>query len=359
MKIRTPPAEEEGGGRVKAFLDFTPKDETDYFPLLRWRIGRKLAFTILAAVILVCLAVILLINPLNFMKNARNYPVFNYDSLLLKFYKGKAGIRADDGHIAYIGKVGKGKAEGRGILYDAEENVLYEGNFSDSLYHGKGILYYPGLRKAYEGSFSRGKKHGAGELYNETASLIYKGNFCNDRIVFEELVGLSTAEITKKYQGRQIIYTKDEETAVVMEEIGAVYAAKSGEDSLDGEWKCGGIYVLQGTYETGSTTLQTGQALRTYFGKPEYQGTTNLHTGDAAALEQIRVREGDRTLPRLRTAEGLQDVYEIKEIDKSYEIYISVYQKDGFRYTFFGKGKEQMDTFLFYLIEKAGEEAKE
>lgn len=335
---------------VKELLDFTPRDENDYFTLFHFRIGRKLGYAILLTVIFFCLLILLLMNPASQLKNIRSYPVFGYDSFFLKYYKGKAGIRSEDGHIAYVGKVSKGMANGKGTLYDAEENILYEGNFSDNLYQGKGILYRPGFIKEYEGSFKAGMKQGKGKLYDENAALIFTGNFSKDKIVFEEMAGKPTSDISKKYQGRQIIYNKEDEMSVVMSDIQAMYYAASGGDSLKGEWLTKGIYVLDGVYTAGNKTLETESELKAYFGKPQYQGTTAVQFGDAVALEQAAQFLSVGT-PRIDTVEGLTDVYEVTGFDAGYEVYLSVYEKAGFRYTFFSENKEKKDTFLFYLIE--------
>lgn len=335
---------------VKELLSFTPKNEKDYFPLFRWQIGRKLAYTILFGVLFVCLVIFLLMNPGSMFKNIRSYPVFSYHSMLLKFYKGMAGIRAFDGHIAYEGKVGKGKANGKGTLYDDKGNVLYEGGFTDNLYQGKGILYYPGAAKKYEGGFRKGLMQGKGKLYDENAALIYKGNFNYGEVAYEEMAGGPTSGIADKYKGKTMIYTFEGEMAAAMPGIDAVYLAAGPGDSLDDKWQVEGIYVLKPICQVGRQKLQTKSEIKSCFGKPIYQGTTAVHFGDAVALNQLLGK--DFKGPEIHKKEELKDVYEVSGFEEDYQIYISVYEKNGLRYTFFSKDKKSREIFQFYMIEK-------
>ncbi|WP_122642523.1 MORN repeat-containing protein [Luxibacter massiliensis] len=348
------------------WLDMTPKHEKDYFIFFRWQVGRKLALIICLAVIVCCLAALLFFHAGAISEDIGGYPVFAYDSLFLKFYSGNAAIQANDGHIAYLGKVSKGRANGRGTLYDAQGRIIYKGNFASNAYQGNGTLYHSNMVRKYEGQFQDGKKQGAGILYGENGTAVFEGSFYEDEIIYEELVGRPTSEISSAYAGQQALYMEAEDSSkmyVFMEDIGAIYCAVSKEGTLEEGWAVKSIYVLESKKPFEALAKETPDEPGE--GKLQYMGQTQMNLGDALAFEFVQQQkdsgegqpEEERTgksplkTTGIEAEEGLQGVYEVKNYNKE-EMYISVYEKEGFQYTFFNLDEESSgDTCLFYSME--------
>lgn len=335
---------------MEGFPDLSPRNEHDYVSFLWWSFSRRLAWVILAAAAVLSAAVLIFLFVQGMGLQTKGFETFHYDSWLLRFYSGKAAIKAKDGHIAYIGQVEKGGANGQGCLYDDQGELLYQGNFTSSRYDGKGTAYYTRHVKAYEGDYQTGARQGKGVLYNQKGTKIYQGNFQKDQILYEDFVGKTTQDLAKAYTGEQIAYTHDKELYTAMTEIHALYCAQSQDGTLEDGWQVSGVYVLKDGILTGKEKLHTEKQLRGYFGMPVYTGYTYAHLGEAAALSQCAgAKKMFGKLPALDLEQGLKNVYAVNGYDGRYRLYIQVYQTEGFKYTFFGKKKGQ--GFAFYLIE--------
>lgn len=343
-------------------LDLKPRNPKDYYKILFWMVSRRLAFLLTAAAGLGSVILLLFLNPSLKTALDGNRRVFRYDSLPLKFYHGSAEITADDGHTAYIGQVEKGGANGKGKLYSKSGILLYEGAFSKNRYNGQGVLYRQNGILEYEGEFQDGVKQGKGKLFDQNGEPLYEGRFRRDCIVYEEMAGKKTKELSEKYTGQRVIYTRGQELIVVMPGIEALYYGTDGEDTLEGEWTAEGIYVLKDSLMTETGSIKETEALKAYFGEPEYEGHTALHPGEIIAVRQFGEGEADPlfdVMPELKTEEKLNDVYEVQGFDTNYTAYIYTFEKEGFQYTFYTKKGEK--GFCFYQIETGGqrEEARE
>lgn len=341
-------------GEIKKFLDITPRNRNDYIPILFWKVGRKLAAFMVAGIFLLCGGALLFLWASGVF--AKGSPVFPYDSVFLSVYSGKADILARDGHLAYRGEIKEGAADGEGKLWDEKGEVVYEGGFENSRYSGQGILYGSGGVKKYEGGFLEGRYSGQGILYDAGGSPVYTGNFRNGRIVYEELTGTSTGEIAEKYSGRQILYLWGGETYLLMDGIDAMYLAVTDEESLDEEWTTDGVYVFQNTYPAGTADGDKNSLLREYFGEPAYNGLTRPDLGYvlAGSIWNERSEAGEENLPQIRAQEIYTDTFQVSGWDETYWFWITAYEKEGLRYTFFSDPKEQGNGgFWFYLIERS------
>lgn len=304
----------------------TPRGKEDYIPLFRWLIGKRFAYILAVGLIIFGIAGLILLSPIRFPDRSNQYRIFNYDSWLLKFHKGKAGIRAASGYIAYIGDVAGGTANGEGILYYENGAAAYEGNFSDGMYHG------------------------SGKQYDTGANLIYEGNFIRNQVVYEELVGKETSEVAGKYHGEQQLYNWEQIMCVYMPGIEAVYYAASQEEALKEEWITQGIYVLRQDFLAGEEVLHTMTELESYFGPPEYTGATAAEFQDTVVAWIWKSLQGESSEPKLEMEETLRNVYQVTEFEQKYELMISTFVKDGYLYTFFAD--EEGEGFSFYLIEE-------
>ena len=90
---------------------------------------------------------------------------------------GKGIIYDKNNNISYDGDFVNGKKEGKGKLYSKSEKFYYIGEFKNDKRHGKGTEYYKNNNIHYEGDFVDGKKHGKGIEYDENGIIGYKGDF--------------------------------------------------------------------------------------------------------------------------------------------------------------------------------------
>lgn len=330
----------------------TPRDEQDYYRIGFWLVSKRLAFLITVIVCVASLWCIVQSLPVSLGSTEKGVPVFRYNSLPLKFYKGEAKVLAKSGYTAYIGHVDRGAAQGRGTLYTKEGNVLYKGQFSGNEYHGKGTLYRDNGTKVYAGAFDYGVRQGKGKLYNAGEELIYAGSFRNNEIVYEELAGTATEKVADRYTGQQILYEMDDAVCVAMPEIHALYSVRSGEDSVDGLWETTGVYVMAEAFAADDGKLRTVKELKEYFETLQYEGETILQFEDAAAMQQlagpVKKKYGIETA--IETEGELADARKVTGYTRNIECYIYTFEKDGFRYTFFSYAKNS--GFGLYLIEK-------
>lgn len=309
---------------MKQHGKLTPRGKEDYIPLFGWLIGKRFAYILAVCMIVPGIAGLIFFSPIRLPDRESRYRVFDYDSWLLKFHKGKAGIRAASGYVAYIGEIAGGTANGEGTLYYENGVAVYEGEFSDGMYHG------------------------SGKLYDTGANLVYDGNFIHNQIVYEELVGKETRDVAEKYHGEQKLYSREQGLCVYMPGIEAVYYAKKEEGALEDEWTTQGLYVLRQEFTAGDQVLYTMTELESYFGAPEYAGTTTAEFQDVIAVRLWKNLQEESDIPILKTEETLKNVYNVTEFEQQYELMISTFTKDGYLYTFFA---DEEEYFCFYLIE--------
>ena len=153
---------------------------------------------------------------------------------------GKGIIYNKNNNISYEGDFVNGKKEGKGKLYSKSEKFYYIGEFKNDKRHGKGTEYYKnnniryvgdyinGKREGngksfsedekciYSGEYKNGKKHGKGVQYYKNGNIFYKGDFIegewegNGELFSEDKKCVYTGEFKKSnYHGKGIIYDKD------------------------------------------------------------------------------------------------------------------------------------------------------
>lgn len=365
--------------KILKSIGIRPRDHKDYYPLGRWLVSKRLAAVLIIAAGVSSLVYISKMMPENLL-GSQEYQTYKYNAVPLKFYKGTVRILGKSGYTAYIGAVKGGAAQGEGTLYRPNGKVVYEGAFSKSMFHGKGKLFYPDGVLQYEGSFKKnlfsgegtlyrksgslkylgnfaeGLPQGEGELYNEAEQKIYAGSFRRGGIPFENFVGKTTAEVSDMYFGKKVIYSYENMIGTVMNEIGAMYAGSQEEGSLDAEWQVSGIYVLSDVFQDGNRELHTKQELEETLGDPVYEGNTAVTWTDAAAFYHISgIKDVFGQLPAMKTEPEFEDVINVEGFDSTYEVYITTYAREEYRYIFFSP--EKSEEFSFYLIEAAEEGA--
>jgi hypothetical protein len=360
-------------GFFASLFDVRPRNKKDYYSVFNWLVSKRLAFALVVVIGAVSLWYVLSVSPLTPRLGAADgaIPTYRHSSLALKFYKGDARILDAHNREAYVGTVSGGRANGQGKLFDEQGALLYMGAFQDSMYEGRGESYYPSGATQYKGMFSRnlyngegayfrpegtleyegeyvnGLRQGSGTLYNAGGNKIFSGYIQKDGIVYEEFVGKTAPEATAMYTGASVTYAGDGAYCTDMREIGAVYAARSGEDSVDEEWLIERIYVLRASVPLGGKDIDTVAGVAAALGEPTYFGETWATLSDSVAAN-LSVAEIEPVEMELR--QDFEDAYTVTSYDENRRIYIYVFENDGFVYTFYCEGGGS-DGFFMYSAE--------
>lgn len=357
-------------------LDIKPKHKKDYYGIGRWLVSKRLAFSIVIVLGVLCAVYISSALPKKAPNGgAGSVQTYKYNAIPLKFHKGVVNILAKDGHLAFTGQVDDGKVTGNGTLFDAKGNTLYEGSFKENLFNGKGQLYYPqgGLKYdgefvnnlfqgagsfyratgtlEYEGQHLAGMRSGQGKLYNSAGNTIFDGTFLNDSIAYNELIDKTTEEIASMYTGATSVYSTSNEYCVSMDEISAVYSAKDGSNSLDGKWTVDAVYILSGAAPIGNNTYSTIDDLTAFLGTPDYFGTAWVNLPEAICINALASNGCEDLSPvKLSSTAELDGVYTVSSYDKNSTVYLYTFICDGLLYTFYCQ-EAGSNTFLMYSIQ--------
>lgn len=367
--------------KVRAFFsrhfDLKPKDKKDYYSVGNWLVSKRFAFAAVIVIGVLSLFYIFVINPPGvFSSGDDGTPTYAYNSIPLRFTKGKVKIKAKSGYIAYEGAVEKGRASGYGTLYDKDGNTVYAGAFEKSKFNGTGKLYYPGdLLKydgefkenryegegrlyrengslEYNGMFSKNQKNGEGSLYDESSNLVYTGNFLKDHLVYSDLLGKTSEELAQCYTGSSRVFMGADLFAVSMKDIDAVYAGSNDQNHLDEEVYVDQIYVLKDTFPVGKEDVSDIQQLKDYFKTVRYEGNSNATLAEAICINELsESREVFSGKVEMDTQEPFDDAVSITSFDRSYVLYLYSFEKDGLIYTFYCQERNQ--GFSMYSITKS------
>lgn len=357
-------------------LDVRPKHKDDYYEVFGWLVSRKLAFAIVVGIGVLSLYYLVSVKG-SFLPNKGDEGIktYAYNSVMLRFAEDKVRIKGKSGYLAYEGEVEKGCVTGEGILYNPAGTVVYQGQFlknkydgngtsyyenssvqykgefKENLYEGKGKLFRQNGSLAYEGDFSRGLRDGQGTLYDSGNNQVYTGSFSRDELVYSELLGKTTAEVSKSYSGSRLIYEDNQSFAVILPEIGAMYMGQGDEETLDDSVKVESVYVLKPSFCSGGKDFTTIDQLRTVFGEPVYEGNSEITMAEAVAINRMCEQKSVLFGPvEMKQNQLYEDYSTVESFDQSYVVYLYAFQKDGLIYTFLCSDKN--DTFAFYSIMK-------
>lgn len=361
---------------VKDLLDFKPKNGKDYVGVFAWLVSKPLVRAAVLIAGLLSLYYLVFINPPSIFKGAGGIRTYSYRSIPLKFAKGNVRIKARSGYVAYEGNVEKGFVTGKGTLYRKSGEMVYTGEFRKNQYEGEGKLYYPGGQmqyegtfennvysgegtlyrengsKEYEGGFSRGMKNGEGKLYDSGDNEVFSGNFSQDELLYSDLLGKTTEEITGVYTGERKLYTDGgNEFAAALEDIDAVYSGAQDGAALDDSMKVEGIYVLKDQIYLKDQLCRSVPELKNLLGEAQYEGNSSVTLAETVAISYLNDK-GDSILEpvEMDSAREFTDVITVNDYDSGYLVYLYTYSLDGVRYTFFCSEKD--GEFAMYLIEK-------
>lgn len=356
-------------------LDIRPRDEKDYYSFLGWLVSRRLAMAAVVVISILCMAFLHTSKP-DKTESGAPYKAYKYNSLMLKFVTGKVQILGRSGYMAYIGDVEMGIVKGSGTLYNPQGDIVYdgefdanayngtgkyyensqlryEGTFKDNLYEGEGKLYYDNAALRYEGSFHLGCMSGEGTLYDAFQNPVYSGHFQENGIVFQELIGKKTTEISQMYTGAREVLTAGDIYEVYMKDIDAVYFGEDAGNTLNEEFIVKGVYVLQPQVCLCGKEIKDIPQVKECLGEPVYEGNTWLEPEDEIALNRTCELRGEDVLygkSGCQEKSVYDDVTEVSNFDGDYQAYIYVYESDGIVYTFFCRDKDE--GFDFYRMER-------
>lgn len=361
---------------IGRMVDLRPKDEQDYYSFFGWLISKRLAFVIVLMIGLTSVYYMVEIQPLSvFVSDESGIKTYKYDSIPLRFTKGRVRILGKSGYVAYEGNVKNGVAVGNGTLYRKDSSKVYEGEFEDNQFQGEGTSYYPTgqvkylgnfhhnlysgngslYRKngslEYTGSFFEGKKDGTGTLYDSGNNAVYIGNFYKDQLLYSDFIGKSTKEATQMYLGKKNIYTDDTQFVVDMRDIEAVIYGNQQAENLTDEIMVEGIFVLKDSFGYSGQELKTIFEVNQYLGEAVYEGNTYASMPEAVAIHIINQNETQFNGEMIAGVEQyLSDAYTVNEYEEDFELYIYTYVQEDMRYTFFCK--DRSGKFSMYQIER-------
>ncbi len=365
---------------LNKLFNVRPRHKKDYYTIFRWMVSKKLAFSLVVILGLLCLYFVYLTLPSSLFSSSDSASdsirTYKYSSIPLKFYEGQVNILAEEGYVAYTGYVADAYCEGSGTLYNENGIKVYAGAFSKSMYNGQGTEYYsddlpryvgtfvdniyqgtgtyyrPTGTVEYEGNFMAGNRSGVGTLYNASSNPIYTGDFLMDDIVYSAFLGKSTTQVATMYTGDTQVYSTDNEYSVSMDEIDAVYSVASGANALDEAWIVDGIFVLQDSFPVEGQRITSINDLTTYFGhQPDYYGTAWVNLSETVAANLL-AQDNANLIGKvdITSTSTFDNVYNVSYYDYDFQIYIYTYELDGLLYTFYATGSG-IDSFVMYAIE--------
>ena len=361
---------------VQKVLNVRPRDKDDYYPIGGWLVSKKLAYAVVIIIGLLCTIYIISQKDALFPGNNESYiKTYNYNSILLKYAKGKVRIKGKSGWLAYEGDVEDAYCNGQGTLMNPAGIVIYEGNFKSSMYEDQGIQYYENgiLRYAgnfhenqyngegrlyretgsieYDGEFARGLKDGEGKLYNTGGEEIFNGQFSQDKILYSSLLGKSSTEMAIMYNGERKLYEAGTERVRVMGDINAMTEEITNSESVDSSATVSAVYVMENSIRIGSHDYTTFDGIKQALGEPTYVGDSYATLPELMIIN--RLNEASDMSVINGSADIVEDeVYteytEVSSYDTDYVVYLHSYEKDGLVYNFVSSPDDT--TFAFYYI---------
>ncbi len=358
-----------------SLLDVRPRHKQDYYSVFGWLVSRRLAVAILVVTGVISVYYLYSIHGTLVSARAEGIKTYDYDSVMLRFAKERVRIRGKSGYLAYEGDVKDGTVTGYGTLYNPagvvvyqgnfdknmyQENgtryydsgiMMYTGNFHENLFDGNGKLYRENGSLAYEGSFALGKKDGEGRLYDNGGNLIYTGSFSQDELLYAGLLGKKASEVADAYNGKRTLYEDDENFAVVLRDIDAMYTGWGDSRTLDDQICVDRVLVLKDSFGAGGKTLTTIEELERFFGSEDYQGNSEVNMPEAVAINWMadNKNSGQKKVD-MELSPEFDDYLTIEGFDAAYTVYIYSFRKDGLIYTFICQ--DRGESFSFYSIER-------
>lgn len=360
---------------LTGIFDIKPRNKDDYYTVFGWLVSRRLIHAIIITIGVVSLVYIVFINPIyDFSKVFGGTGTYSYASLPLRFADGKVKIKAKSGYIAYEGEVKKGYVTGKGTLYDENQQVVYDGEFDKNMYNGQGQLYYPtgqvkysGMfqdnlyegegtsyrengARLYQGNFAQGFREGNGILFDSADKAVFTGTFHRDDIVYSLLLNKDAKELPEIYAGKSVLYINEEQRAVLLEDIDALYLASSQEDSLSDTVKADRIYVCKDFFTYGTDSIKDIDMLKEKLGQPVFEGNSFISFPETVAAVWLqKYGEALNVGASMEMQQDYDELVTVTSYAQDTTVYLYVFQINDLTYTFVAKDRNS--GFFMYEIE--------
>ncbi len=361
---------------VREVLNVRPRNKDDYYPIGNWLVSKKLAYAVVIVIGILCTVYIVSQKDALFPGNSESYiKTYNYNSILLKYAKGKVRIKGKSGWIAYEGEVSDAACNGKGTLTNPEGIVIYEGNFKSSMYEDEGTQYYENGILEYVGEFHENQYNGDGKLYRETGSLlydgdflrnmkdgtgklyntggeeIYNGQFSQDKILFSSLLGKNSTEMAMIYNGNRKLYEAGSERVRVMNDINAMTEEITNSSSIESNATVSAVYVMENSIRIGSHDYTTFDGIQQVLGEPTYVGDSYATLPELMIINRLNDKSDVKVMngsAEIVENELYTEYTEVESYDTDYIVYLHSYEKDGLVYNFVSGPDDT--TFAFYYI---------
>lgn len=361
---------------LRRMLSIRPRDKNDYYVVAKWLVSKRLAYAVVIIVTLVCILFLASQRTALFPGSGEDHiKTYRYNSVLLKYARGKVRITGKSKYLAYEGEVSDAACNGWGTLMNPKGNVVYEGNFASSMYEGEGVEYYDDGTLHYDGQFHQNKYSGTGKLYRANGSLeytgdflqgmkdgkgklfttageqVFEGDFLKDEILYSALLGKSSADMAVSYSGKRKLYQEDDERVRFMDEIGAVTEEVLDTASVRNEAVVQAVYVLSGTVPVAGQYLRTFAELEQAFGAATYTGESYATLPEILVINKLNETSGSDVLSgpvEITETDVYTEYTQVEGYDEGYRVWLHSYEADGLVYNFVSN--EGDEGFAFYYV---------
>ena len=339
-------------------------------------VSKRLAFAVVILVTIVCGFFLYSQRSALFPGSGEEHiKTYRYNSILLKYAKGKVRITGKSKYLAYEGEVSNAACNGKGTLMNPAGKVIYEGEFVSSMYEGEGVEYYDDGTLRYDGHFHRNKYSGTGRLYRNSGSLeydgefsqgmkegtgklyttggqpLFEGEFQRDQVLYSSLLGKDAAEIAAAYTGDRKMYQDEDERVRFMDGINAVTEEVLDSESVRDEAVVQAVYVLSGSISVGGEKLRTFEDLERAFGGATYSGESYATLPEILVINRLNDQSDSDVLSgpvEITETNVFTEYTQVDGYDENYRIWLHSYESDGLVYNFVSN--EDDDGFAFYYI---------
>ncbi|MBQ7677197.1 MAG: hypothetical protein IJT32_03085 [Lachnospiraceae bacterium] len=361
---------------LSSILNVRPRDKDDYYPIARWLVSKRLAYALVIITGLLCIIYLITARSALFPgRSEDNIKTYDYNSILLKFAKGRVRIRGKSGYMAFEGEVSDAACNGTGTLKNPAGVVVYEGQFESSKYEGSGIQYYEDGTKEYEGffhqnlysgegkfyrptgsllydgMFAQNMKEGHGKLYNNGGQAIFEGEFSKDEILYSSLLGKGAAEMAQSYTGERKLYVIGNEHIRVCEDISCMTEELLDENSIDEEAKVEVVYVMQDFIHYGGKRYEAFKDLESIFGEATYTGESYATLAELLMINRLNDASEVDVIggpAEITETQKFTEYTQVSGYDENYVVWLHSYEKDGLVYNFVSAQDD--NEFAFYYI---------
>ena len=147
------------------------------------------------------------------------------------------------------------------------------------------------------------------------------------------------------------LYEDEDNFAVILEDIDAMYTGWGDSQTLDDEMSVDRVLVCKDSFGAGGKVLTTVEELKKFFGTEDYQGNSEVNMPEAVAINWMADnRNSGQKKVEMELSTEYDDYLVVEDFDVAYTVYIYSFRRDGLIYTFICQ--DRGGEFSFYSIEK-------